>query len=537
MATATSGAPHDLRGGSIGVADVLFQAITYMAPGVGLAFSIGIAVPISGATLPLSVVVALIACTFAAIAIGQLARHIPSAGGLYTYAAKGIGPRSGFLIGWFYLGFALTLPSSLGLLGGWFMNSFLSGKGFDVAWWIWAALLMGSMFLLTFFDVRMSAKATIILGVIELAVLFALAVTMVASEPNSTIPFTPSEGANGWSGIFQGAVFAILAFIGFEAASALGEEAKNPRRTVQIGVIGSCVLVGLFYVFQTYAWNIGAKLDIVQHKIDSGNSDWTAFGEEYWGNIGGWILFLALVNSVIACGTAATNNAARVLFSMGRAGALPSVFGRTHPKYKSPYVGVISIVVFGYILDLIINQIYGDPLTGFFLSATFFTVLAILIYILSCTACIGFFNRKPEGRPHRNVLLCTRRAGDRNPGVHPAALHAVLQPERVVLRFHVLPVGLQERGWQQHLLVQHEPGIVGCHVRAGVHDPRHHRRLHSQGGQAVGADERGSRLRWRGRRRGRSRALDVDLTLSDPHPSTAEGLAETRPSVVLQENG
>src|SRR4051794_29773310 len=65
-------ASHDLelRHSSIGLADVLFQAITYMAPGVGLAFSIGIAVPISGATLPLSVVVALAACTFCAVAIG-----------------------------------------------------------------------------------------------------------------------------------------------------------------------------------------------------------------------------------------------------------------------------------------------------------------------------------------------------------------------------------------------------------------------------------------------------------------------------------
>ena len=97
---AASEAQHDLelRHSSIGLADVLFQAITYMAPGVGLAFSIGIAVPISGATLPLSVVVALAACTFCAVAIGQLAKHIPSAGGLYTYAARGIGPKAGVLL-------------------------------------------------------------------------------------------------------------------------------------------------------------------------------------------------------------------------------------------------------------------------------------------------------------------------------------------------------------------------------------------------------------------------------------------------------
>jgi amino acid transporter len=397
----------ELRSSSIGVTDVLFQAITYMAPGVGLAFSIGIAVPISGTTLPLSVIVALIACTFAAVSIGQMANRIPSAGGLYTYAAKGLGPRSGFMVGWFYLGFALLLPSALALLGGWLMNLFLSAEtGLDFPWWFWGALLMLAILGLTYFDVQFSARATIVLGVIEITVLMALALTMIVAngDSNSVDPFTPSMGAGGWSGIFQGAVFAILAFIGFEAASALGEEARNPKRTIQIGVIGSCILVGLFYVFQTYAWNVGAEMDIVGHNVETQNSDWTAFGDEFWGKPGAWILFVALVNSVIACGAASTNNAARVLFSMGRSGNAPAALGKVHPKYKSPYIAVMVIVFVGYALDLIIAAIFGGGLEGFIYSATFFTVLAILIYIISCAACIGYFS-KAEGKPYLKPLL------------------------------------------------------------------------------------------------------------------------------------
>ena len=81
--------------------------------------------PITGVTLPLSVVVALVACSFCAVAIGQLATHIPSAGGLYTYAAHGIGKRAGFLVGWFYVAFGIFLPGSLLTLGGWFINGFI----------------------------------------------------------------------------------------------------------------------------------------------------------------------------------------------------------------------------------------------------------------------------------------------------------------------------------------------------------------------------------------------------------------------------
>ncbi len=257
----------------------------------------------------------------------------------------------------------------------------------------------------------MSAKATVILGAIEILVFFALGAYMILTETNSSAPFTPSDGANGWAGIFQGAVFAILAFIGFEAASALGEEAKNPRRTVPLGVIGSCVLVGLFYVFMTYSWNVGAHMDIVGHYEATGGSDWDAFGNEYWGTAGAWLLFFALVNSVIACGTAATNNASRVFFAMGRTGNAPSYLGRVHPKYKSPYLSVITVLAVTGTVALRARLLlrrhprarHGRASAGFVVEATLFTVIAILIYMVSCVACIGYFSK--GGRASRNMFL------------------------------------------------------------------------------------------------------------------------------------
>lgn len=400
----------ELRSGSIGLADVIFQSITYMAPGVGLAFSIGIAVGISGATLPMSVIVALVACTFAAVAIGQLAKHIPSAGGLYTYAAKGLGVRPGFVVGWFYVGFAAFLPGSLFVLGGWFADGFIEREfGWGIGWFWYGLALALCALALTYFDVRMSAKATIILGAVEIIVFLALGITMIIRGTNSADPFTPSAGADSWPGIMQGAVFAILAFIGFEAASALGEEAKDARRTVPRGVIGSCIAVGVFYVFMTYSWNAGANMDIVGHYGETGGSAWDAFGAQYWGGaFGAWILFFALINSVIACATAATNNAARVLFSMGRSGSAPAVLGKVHPKHKSPYIAVIVTLVGTFAACSLAGALFvegglSDPLTVFAICATFFTVVAIFIYLTSCAACIGYFAR--EGRAHRSTFL------------------------------------------------------------------------------------------------------------------------------------
>ena len=74
-------------------------------------------------------------------------------------------------------------------------------------------------------------------------------------------PFNPNHAVGDWSGVFRGMVFAILAFIGFEAAAPLGEEAKHPRYTIPRAVIGSAFLIGLFYVLCSYAWVFGAGFD------------------------------------------------------------------------------------------------------------------------------------------------------------------------------------------------------------------------------------------------------------------------------------
>src|SRR4030095_12967985 len=108
-------------------------------------------------------------------------------------------------------------------------------------------------------DIRLSTTAGVILGVFEIAIFGALAVWMLISNAGdmNLPPFTPNQPSVDWSGVFKGRVFAILAFIGFEAAAPLGEEAKNPRWTVPRAVVLSAFVIGLFYVLCSYAWVIG----------------------------------------------------------------------------------------------------------------------------------------------------------------------------------------------------------------------------------------------------------------------------------------
>src|ERR671922_2237297 len=136
--SATRGFDH-LREHSIGLPQVLFQSITHMAPAAAVAYSIFISVPDAQQALPLSVGLALIACICAATAIGQLAKLYPSAGGMYTNAARSLGPGAGFLVAWLFILFEPLVAPFLYLEFGWAMDDVFQGEtGFDWGgqWWV-----------------------------------------------------------------------------------------------------------------------------------------------------------------------------------------------------------------------------------------------------------------------------------------------------------------------------------------------------------------------------------------------------------------
>jgi amino acid transporter len=394
-----------LREHSIGLAQVVFQSITHMAPAAAVAYSIYISVPYSRQALPLSVGLALIACICAATAIGQLAKLFPSAGGLYTYAARALGPWAGFLVAWLFIGFQPLVAPFLYLEFGWAMSEvFTSETGFDYSgqWWIWVVLMTVIVFLLTYRDIRISTTAGVILGVFEIGIFAALAIWMLLSNAGdlNVQPFNPSHADGDWGGVFKGMVFAILAFIGFEASAPLGEEAKNPRRTVPRAVVGSAIAIGLFYLLCSYAWVFGAGFDNFVDQA-TGADPWRNLGKVFWST--GWILvFLAICNSIAANSNAAVNAATRVFYSLARNGLAPRPLGRTHPNFKTPHVAIIWMSALALVLSLLIGWKW-NPGIGFGVIATAAVPLVIVVYMLVSAGCIWHYWR--ERRGEFNVLL------------------------------------------------------------------------------------------------------------------------------------
>ena len=235
-----------------------------MAPGAAIAASIPAGVAFAGGALPLAVVFALIACLFSAWSIGQLARELPSSGSMATYAARGLHPSFGFLTAWGYAMVGWLIPPlvllQLGFTTAGTLHAEISGYPANL-WWPWAILGLLIIFAAGYFGVRGSTRFGTILGVFEIAVFLIMGVLLVfhAGSHNTlsvfTTKYTPSS-FHGLSGVVAGSVFSILAFGGFEGAAPLAEEARNPRRTIQLAVVLATLLIGALYVFTTYAADV-----------------------------------------------------------------------------------------------------------------------------------------------------------------------------------------------------------------------------------------------------------------------------------------
>ncbi len=399
-----------LREHSIGLPEALFQSITHMAPAAAVAFSLLVSVSFAAQALPLAVLFAAIACALVASSIGQLAKQMPSAGGLYTYVSTSLGPRAGFLTGWSFMFFAPLVAPLLFLIFAWATEDVVKNEiGWDIGWAWWVIAAAAIVFFLTYRDVRLSTRAGIVLGAFEIAVFAGLSLWMLISnfDQLNLQAFNPENvnpsASSDFSGVFKGMVFGILAFIGFEAAAPLGEEARHPRWTIPRAVIGAAVLIGIFYVFCSYAWVYGAGFNQFLTQTDTTvNPDpWRALGKVFWHT--GWILiFVAILNSAIANANAGVNAATRVVYAMARNGAAPHQLARTHPEHKTPGLAIIINVWGGAILALLLGWKWS-PLTAFSLIATAITIVVIVIYILVCLGTIVYYLR--QRRSEFNPLL------------------------------------------------------------------------------------------------------------------------------------
>jgi amino acid transporter len=157
-------------------------------------------------------------------------------------------------------------------------------------------------------------------------------------------------------------------------------------------VVYSCLGVGLFYVFCSYAWVVGTGFNNFTADTLAQANPWQHLARVFWG--GGWVLiFFAIINSALANSNAGVNAASRVIYAMGRNGVLPRMFGETHPVHKTPHVAIIAQTALGIVVALLLGWKWG-PLNGFATLSYALTSLVIVVYITVCVAAIVYYREQ-----------------------------------------------------------------------------------------------------------------------------------------------
>ena len=408
-----------LERGAIGLTEVLFQSITHMAPAVATALSLGAATLFAGGNTPLAVVLALIAALFTAYSIGELARHLPSAGGMYTYVARGLGTFAGWLMAWAFLLPEPVVPAALfasfGLFGASLITT-LTGFSNDYLWLPLAVLCGLIVWWLVYRGISISTRVGVALGLIEIGIFLLVSLLLIinAGSRNSVSVFLP--GADGLKPALQGMVFCLLAFVGFEAAAPLAEETRDPKRTIRRAVLLSAVLIGLFYIFNMYAATVYFGPDRMKDEfLGFNNGDpWSGMANEVLPGIGGLLVIFAILNSSLANASAGANASTRVLFALGRVRLLPRWFAVLHETHRTPMNAVHFQGILGIGLAVVLGLLFqsqgrplGGPLTTYVWIGYSLGLLFAAMYVAVNLAVIGFYyrERRSEFSPIKHLVI------------------------------------------------------------------------------------------------------------------------------------
>jgi amino acid transporter len=390
----TASSPQ-LRRNSLGLPELIFHGITHIAPATNVVFTFPIIAAKAGPGMPISFLLTTVVCLFIANTVSEFSRYMPSSGGYYSFATRGLGSHVGFMATWSYLIYDILGPAACsGFLGYLLSDTLHNGFGISVPWWLFAVATFTVIWFFTYYGVQLSLHTTALLGGAEMLIMLALAITFLRHPgPGSsyTAPLRPMLSPHHYHGILAGMVFSVLALSGFEAPAPLAQEARRPGKFVAWAVMLSLLSIGVFYVFTSYASAIGWGTGDMA-AFASNDNPYYALGHKLWG-AAWWLVVLAIINSAVGTGLACTNAASRVMYTMGQTGTLPAAFGRIHPVHRTPTFAIAFLQVCGFVPVLLVGLLLR-PEDIFNFLGTIATLAAIVLYAMANLALTAYVRRE-----------------------------------------------------------------------------------------------------------------------------------------------
>lgn len=344
-----------LASGQLSTIDCIAQSLA-VGPVFSGALLGGILAGLSGGVGSFVIVITTIGLLALGRIVSEFAKRYAGTGTVYEFIARSLGKRAAVFTAGVYHAAATALAGpGIAIVGGLLAHSFFNDHlGLDLPWWLWALVIATLIFVLNILGVQASMKVQlglIVLSVLPFLLLFIAVVIDGGPGGNSLSSFNPANEVEGGS-VFKGILFAILMFVGFELSAALGEETKDPKRSIPRAVLSTVLIVGVFYVITQYTLAVGSTAEIF---------DFAPLAQEY---VGRWVAIwieLAVLLDVIAVGIGFQLAAARGVFSLGRDGVLPRGLAKTNAK-QLPVAGSLTVYVITLVLTLWALIKYGTDL-------------------------------------------------------------------------------------------------------------------------------------------------------------------------------
>ena len=319
----------------------------------------------AGPAIMLSFVLAGFACALAGLCYAEFAALLPVSGSAYSYSYATLGEFVAWFIGWCLVLEYLFASSTVAV--GWssYLISFVTGTlglpfpaelaTAPITWNGTAFVSTGALFNLPAVAIVAAVSGLCYVGITQSAyvnaIIVAIKLTVIVLfigfglqhvDTANWTPFIPEAqgpGKFGFDGVTRAAAIVFFAYIGFDAVSTAAGEAKNPQRDMPIGILGSLALCTVVYIVvcavltgMTHYSLLGTAKPVVTALEPYADLAWLKVATE--------IGAIAGLSSVILVMLMAQP---RIFYSMSRDGLLPKIFGRVHPKHRTPYVGTIIV--------------------------------------------------------------------------------------------------------------------------------------------------------------------------------------------------
>ncbi|WP_018656548.1 amino acid permease [Actinomadura flavalba] len=331
--------------------------------GTGIFVVLGEAVPLAGPAIVLAFVLAAFTAMFSALSYAELAGTIPVSGSSYSYSYATLGELVAWVCGWCLLLEYAVSVSAVAVGWGQYLNDF-----FDQAFGFTLPTAISSppggggvinipavviVLIATFFLLRgasESATANVIMVFLKIGVLlFFCVVAFTAFDTGNLTPFAPL----GAAGISAAGSKVFFSYIGFDAASTAGEEAKNPKRDLPLAIMLSLFIVTTVYVLVALA-AVGA-MPFPEFGAHEGEASLSTVLERATGE--SWPSLILSLGAVIAIASVVLTvmyGQTRILFAMSRDGLIPKVFQKVSRRTQVPVANTLLVALFISVLGAVI---------------------------------------------------------------------------------------------------------------------------------------------------------------------------------------